>query len=147
MVAMRTREFLSQLDHDKIVAAIRDSEHRTSGHIRVFISHKPVKDPVAEAQSAFVRLGMGETRHRNAVLIFLAPRTHKFAVIGDTGVHEKCGDIFWTVLAKAMTEHFRKSEFTLGILHGVRTAGELLAQHFPRRPEDRDELPEDIAHD
>ena len=147
MVAMRPRHFLKQIGHDDVVAAIRAAEQRTSGQIRVFISHKPVEDPVAAAQAAFMRLGMEKTRDRNAVMIFLAPRTHKFAVIGDAGVHEKCGDAFWSELARAMTEHFRKSEFTRGILHGVQTAGALLAQHFPRRPDDRNELPDSIAHD
>jgi uncharacterized membrane protein len=67
------------------------------------------------------------------VLIFVTPRSRKFAVIGDAGVHAKCGDAFWQELAQAMTGHFRKSEFTEGITHGVSKAGELLAEHFPRR--------------
>ena len=144
---MREKDFLKQLRHDDIVAAIRDAEHRTSGEIRVFISHKPIEDPVASAQSAFQHLGMEKTREHNAVLIFVAPRTHKFAVIGDDGVHAKCGDGFWQELAKAMTDHFRKSEFTPGIVLGVKRAGELLAQHFPRRSDDRNELPDRVAHD
>ena len=70
---------------------------------------------------------MDHTRHRNAVLIFVAPRTHKFAVIGDAGVHTHCGDIFWRELTEEMTGHFRKSEFTSGIMHGIRRAGQRLA--------------------
>ena len=147
MVAMHPRHFINQVGHDEVVAAIQTAEQHTSGQIRVFISHKPVEEPVAAAQAEFLRLGMEKTRHRNAVLIYLAPRTHKFAVIGDAGVHEKCGDVFWTELAEAMTGHFRKSEFTRGIVHGVQKAGELLARHFPRRPDDRNELSDDIAHD
>jgi uncharacterized membrane protein len=147
MVIMRARDFLNQLRHDDIVAAIGAAERRTSGEIRVFVSHKSVADPVSAAQKAFVRLGMEKTRERNGVLIFLAPLTHKFAVLGDAGVHEKCGDAFWQELAEAMTGHFRKSEFTDGILHGIQKAGELLARHFPPGPDDRNELPDSIAHD
>jgi uncharacterized membrane protein len=88
---------------------------------------------VADAQKEFVRLGMTNSPEKNGVLIFVAPRTHKFAVIGDEGVHKKCGDVFWQELAKAMTDYFRKSEFTEGIIHGVRKAGELLAGNFPRK--------------
>jgi len=91
-----------------------------------------VTDPVAAAQKEFVRLGMAKSPEQNGVLIFVAPRTRKFAVIGDEGVHAKCGDEFWRELAKTMTEYFRKSEFTEGVIHGVRKAGELLAKHFPR---------------
>ena len=84
------------------------------------------------AQKEFARLGMAKSPERNGVLIFVTPRTRKFAVIGDAGVHAKCGDVFWQELAQAMTGYFSKSEFTEGIAHGVRKAGELLAEHFPR---------------
>ena len=130
---MHPKQFTKHLHHDNIVAEIRNAEKKTSGQIRVFISHESVDDPVATAQKEFVRLGMTKSPEKNGVLIFVAPRTHKFAVIGDAGVHAKCGDEFWRELAKAMTDYFRKSEFTEGILHGVRKAGELLTVHFPRQ--------------
>jgi len=129
---MHPKKLINQLPHDTIVGAIREVEQKTSGQIRVLISHKSVADPVADAQKEFVRLGMANSPEKNGVLIFVAPRTHKFAVIGDAGVHAKCGDVFWQELAKVMTQYFRNSEFTEGIIHGVRKAGELLAEHFPR---------------
>ena len=133
MVIMHPKKLIKQLPHDTLVAAIREVEQKTSGQIRVLISHKSVADPVAAAQKEFVRLGMTKSSERNGVLIFVAPRTHKFAVIGDAGVHAKCGDEFWRELAKVMTDYFRRSEFTEGIIHGVRKAGELLAAHFPKQ--------------
>jgi uncharacterized membrane protein len=129
---MHPKRFINQLPHDTLVEAIRDSERKTSGQIRVLISHKSVADPVCAAQKEFARLGMAKSPERNGVLIFVAPRSRKFAVIGDAGVHAKCGDVFWQELAEAMTGYFRKSEFTEGITHGVSKAGELLAEHFPR---------------
>ena len=129
---MHPRELKKYLRHDHVVAAIHDAEKKTSGEIRVVISHKHVEDPVTEAQKEFERLGMANSPHKNGVLIFVAPRAHKFAVIGDKTVHEKCGDAFWRQLAEAMTVYFRKSEFTEGIIHGVQKAGELLAEHFPK---------------
>ena len=87
---------------------------------------------------------MTQTRHRNGVLIFLAPRSRTFAVIGDTGVHEKCGDSFWRELADAMSEYFKRGDFTAGLVHGIERAGALLAEHFPPAAGDRNELPDDI---
>jgi uncharacterized membrane protein len=46
-----------------------------------------------------------------------------------------------------MSGHFKKSDFTEGILHGVRKAGELLAAHFPPHRGDAHELPDQVAHD
>ena len=130
---MHLKTFSKHLDHDGIVAALRDTEHKTSGRIRVSISPKHVEDPVAAAQAEFIRLGMNQSPEKNGVLIFVAPRAHKFAVIGDEAVHAKCGDEFWRQLADAMSGYFRKSEFTPGIIHGVQKAGELLAEHVPKR--------------
>ena len=135
---MHPKKLIKQLPHDTLVGAIREAEQKTSGQIRVLISHKAVDDPVAAAQEKFMRMGMDKSRERNNVLIFVAPRSHKFAVIGDQAVHAKCGNEFWQKLSEAMTDYFRKSEFTEGIIHGIKKAGELLAQHFPRQPHNRD---------
>lgn len=144
---MKPRKFVEELQHEKIVAAIREAEQKTSGEIRVFISRRPVVDPLAEAQSHFLQMHMDKTRDRNGVLIFVAPHSHKFAVIGDTAVHARCGEQFWQELTKEMSHYFKDSKFTIGIMHGVRKAGELLAQHFPHRRDDKNELSDEVEHD
>ena len=135
---------LPEIDHPRVVAAIGAAERKTSGEIRVVVSRRKITEPVAEAQKQFARLGMTDTQHRNGVMILLAPSSRTFAVIGDTAVHEKCGDTFWRELADAMGEHFKRGDFTAGLVHGIERAGALLAEHFPRAPDDRNELPDGI---
>jgi uncharacterized membrane protein len=132
------------IDHARVVAAIQTAEKKTSGELRVLLARHKAPDAVAAARRHFERLGMTHTRHRNGVLIFLAPRSRTFAVIGDTGVHEKCGDAFWRELADAMSEYFKRGDFTAGLVHGIERAGALLAEHFPPAAGDRNELPDDI---
>jgi uncharacterized membrane protein len=129
---MHPRTFAKKLHHENIVAAIRAAEQKTSGEIRVLISPKHVDDAVATAQKEFLRLGLDKSSEKNGVLIFVAPRSKKFAVIGDEAVHAKCGDTFWRELAEAMSSYFRKGDFSGGIAHGVQKAGDLLAAHFPK---------------
>jgi len=128
---MHPKSFAKHLQHDGIVEAIKAAELRTTGKIHVTISPKHTDTPMAAAQAEFMRLGLDKSPDRNGVLIFVAPRAHKFAVIGDTAVHAQCGDFFWRELADAMAGYFRQGEFTFGIIHGVQKAGELLAEHFP----------------
>lgn len=140
-----TPKFL--VDHDRIVAAIVSAEQKTSGEVRVLVSRRTTDDAVADAQRHFERLGMTATKERNGVLFFLAPQSRAFAVIGDTAIHARCGDPFWRDVAEAMSTHFRRGDFTGGLVHGIARAGELLAEHFPRSPDDRNELPDKIEED
>jgi uncharacterized membrane protein len=144
---MKPKEFLDKLSDDAVVAAIGQAEARTSGEIRVFVSHRKVDDPVAAAHAQFARLKMDRTRDRNGVLIFVAPTSQTFAIVGDAGVHERCGQGFWTAVAAEMRERFARAEWTDGVVHAIRKAGDLLAEHFPRRADDVNELPDRVERD
>ena len=143
---MRTRDFLSRLDHDRIVAAIRAAEAKSSGEIRVFIQRGELKgDPMIAAQKKFHPLGMGATKERNGVLIFVLPRARKFAVIGDEGIHRKCGQQFWEELVDRMRVHFQDADFTGALVEAIEEAGKLLARYFPKTPGPQNELPDEIV--
>jgi uncharacterized membrane protein len=144
---MDAKTFIKQLRHDDLTVAIRRAERMTSAEIRVFITrHKP-EDALAAAQKEFAHLGMKKTSGHNGVLIYVAPLARKFAIIGDTAVHEKCGEAFWKSVAGEMEGHFRSGKFTEGITHGIEKAGELLARHFPAKPDRENELPDEVETD
>ncbi|MFN2541175.1 MAG: TPM domain-containing protein [Chthoniobacterales bacterium] len=142
---MRTKEFLSNLEHDRIVQAIRDAEANTSGEILVYIQRGRLKsDPLVAAQKKFHRLGMHRTADRNAVLIFVAPRAHKFAVVGDQAIHEKCGEQLWQRLTGRMQAHFRSEKFSDALVEAIEETGNALATYFPKGPRSSNELPDKI---
>lgn len=142
---MRTREFLSKLEHDQIVQAIRAAESKTSGEIRVFIQRGKLKsDPLIMALRKFHQLGMHKAREHNAVLIFVAPRAHKFAVVGDEAIHQKCGDEFWQRTVEKMRTHFQNDKFSAAMIEAIEEIGSVLARHFPKTLTDANELPDDV---
>jgi uncharacterized membrane protein len=143
---MRTREFLSKLEHDRIVHAIREAESKTSGEIRVYVQRGKLSgDPLAAAQKKFHQLGMHKTRERNAVLIFVAPRAHRFAVVGDKAIHEKCGDEFWQRIVQGMQAYFQNEKFSHALVEAIKEISKLLAAHFPKTSTRPNELPDEIA--
>jgi uncharacterized membrane protein len=143
---MRTREFLSKLEHDRIAGAIREAEAKSSGEIRVYIQRGKLNaDPLVVAQKKFQRLGMSRTRERNAVLIFVAPRAHKFAVVGDKAIHEKCGEDFWQRIVERMRSHFQNEKFSHALVEAIHEIGKLLAAHFPKTSTNPNELSDEIA--
>lgn len=129
---MKPAHFINKLEHKRIVEAIEQAEKHTSAEIRVYVSHREIADAVKAAQTRFDKLGMRKHKQRNGVLIYLAPKSRVFAVIGDTAAHEKCGDVFWQEIAATMKAHLGKDSPTTAILHAVEKAGALLAEHFPR---------------
>jgi uncharacterized membrane protein len=142
---MRTREFLTKLEHERIIETIRKAESKTSGEIRVLIQRGKLKsDSLVAAQGKFHRLGMHKTRERNGVLIFVVPRAHKFAVVGDKAIHEKCGDEFWQRIVERMRMHFQNERFSDAVVEAVNEVGDVLARDFPKTPEDTNELPNDV---
>ena len=142
---MRTKDFIGKLDHDRIVKTIRAEEARTSGQIRVYIQRGVLKtDPLAAAQTRFYKLGMEKTDRHNAVLIFVAPRAHKFAVIGDEGIHKACGDLLWQAVVEKMRDHFRSERFSEAIVGAIRDVGAVLAEHFPGTVDGSNKLPDEV---
>lgn len=141
--------FTAQLDAERIVAAVAAAERKSSGEIRVHVTQRKPENLEERARQRFELLGMTKTAERNGVLLYIAPRARRFQILGDIGIHEKCGPDFWKEVAGEIEAHFRKGEFTDGIVRAVEHVGEVLARHFPRSHEDRDELPNalDLEHE
>jgi uncharacterized membrane protein len=144
---MKPHHFLKAVDHDRIVAAIAAAEKRTSGEIRVFVSRKKIDDALHAAGLCFTKLKMHQTPLRNAVLIFIAPVSHQFAVVGDTGVHAQCGDEFWRGVVKGMESSLKRGDFTEALVHGVEKVGSLLAANFPPSAAGRNNLPDTVIEE
>lgn len=144
---MKPKEFHSKLEDKRIVEAIAKAELRTTGEIRVFISHHEVADALSAGLKEFERLGMRSTKQRNGVLLYFAPVSHKFAIVGDQGIHERCGDEFWEGVKQAMQPLLKQGQFTEAVLTGIERLGEVLARHFPGDGSGSNELSNQIETD
>ena len=136
---------LSSSDKKEISEAIRLAEGQTSGQIRVHVKKKCVEDVLAEAKKVFLKLKMHHTKKKNGVLIFIALNSRRFAILGDSGIHEKVGSSFWDETRDKMTEHFLNGRMKQGILAGVLSAGQKLKEHFPHHAGDRNELADQVT--
>ena len=134
------------IDLDAVEQAIRAAEQRTSGEIRVAIARSWFwGDARASAERAFRRMGVSATRARNGVLIFVAPRRRKVAVIGDVGIHAKVAPDFWAAVVARMTSDFRRGDRTAGLVAAVELLGNALATAFPIGAADVNELTDSVT--
>jgi uncharacterized membrane protein len=104
---VKIRKFIAMVDDAAVAAAIAAAEQKTTGEIRVFVSDRKEEDGRAAAIREFRRLGMEKTRQRNAVLIFIAPKSQTFGIAGDDAVHARVGELFWKEVVAAMSEEFK----------------------------------------
>ncbi len=141
---MNQKEFLAQLDQDKVVKAIQEAESQTSGEIRVHVQPKAGADIRNYAERTFERLGMAKTTLHNGVLLFIAAEENRFMILGDRGIDEKVPPGFWDDIAGRLTIRFKNGEFTDGIVEAIVAVGTHLKQFFPRSKEDANELPDQI---
>jgi uncharacterized membrane protein len=138
-------QFLSEDDLESLAAAVRQAEATTSAEVRVHLDHTCDEDALPRAIKIFERLGMHRTAHRNGVLVYISVQDHKLAVIGDKGIHERVGEVYWRDLVEAVRGHMRQERSREGLIHAITELGSTLARHFPRRPDDRNELPDDVS--
>lgn len=138
----RPHRFFSERERHGIAAAIRSAESQTSGEIRVHVEGRCPGEPAVRAREVFAALGMHRTARRNGVLLYLAVRNRKFAMIGDDGIHRAVPERFWEEVAAAMERHFRAGRFLEGLSRAIEQIGAELARHFPGTPGDRNELPD-----
>jgi len=139
------RGLVDRIDLARVAEAIRRAETVTSGEIRVSVSRLFWGDVYRAADRAFDRLGMRRTRDRNGVLVFVVPSRRRFVVLGDRGIHEKVGQVFWESVTGSMSESFRAGDFTEGLVRGIEMIGVQLCEHFPYdAATDTNELPDEV---
>lgn len=136
---------MGETDLDAVARAVAEAERGTSAEIRVHLDDRCEGDPMARAITLFERLGMHRTTDRNGVLIYLAVTDRKLAVIGDRGIHERVGEAYWRGVVDTLVGHLREDRSRDGLLAAVRDVGAALGRYFPRRTDDRNELPDDVS--
>jgi uncharacterized membrane protein len=139
------RQFFNEAEQQEIVSAIRRTEKMTSGEIRVHIEDLLKGDVLDRAAVVFRQLKMDKTKERNGVLIYLAIRERKFAVIGDEGIHQKVKTDFWDGVKEGMQAEFSQGRFLHGVIQAVEQAGEQLKSYFPISASDKNELSDEIT--
>ena len=137
LLTMKVKHFLSALEHDRVHRAIRSAEEGTSGDIVLFISRRKVEDPLAAAKEEFRKMRLETATDKNSLLIFLAPKSQKFAVVGGTALHAKVAQHWWNELIDLLTRHFKEGHYTDGLVAAIERAGHALKTHFPASATDR----------
>lgn len=142
------KKYFSKADLDGVGSAVAMAEDHTSAEIRVKIIsgiHKDFKgDIYKQAVLEFEKEGMTKTRDQTGVLILIALNDKKFQILADKGIMAK---IKQEVLDKAATliqSGFQTKKQNEGLCLAVGFLGGVLGELFPKKSDDKDELPNDV---
>jgi putative membrane protein len=92
----------------------------------------------------FYASGLYKTRESNGVEIFLSFFERRVVVIGDKAIHEKMGDARWQGMRDLIIQGIKKGNVCEGICAAIEVCGKALAEHFPPRPDDINELSDKV---
>lgn len=137
--------FFDDDDFLRISNKISESELITSGEIRVSIKeYKLFSERNATirdlAEKEFYKLNMHQTRDKTGILLFFLLGERQFYILADEGINEKVKPNIWENVSQNIQKNFGNGFFSEGIIKGIQEVGELLAQYFPIKPDDVNEL-------
>ena len=96
------------------------------------------------ALEQFVARGMGRTGGRTGVLIFVSLAERYARIVADEAITARVPQSEWQDAVDALIGHMREDRIADGYVEAIERCGRVLAAHFPRRPDDRNELPDRI---
>jgi putative membrane protein len=104
------------------------------------------KNRIAEAVhtlvlASFTEHGLHYTRDHTGILILVSLLEHRVEVLADRGINAKVDSGTWDEVANTLTTGIKTGIACDAFCKAIARCGEILAVHFPRAADDKDELP------
>ena len=130
-----------------IEEAIRASEKTHDGELRFAVEAGLDPLPLVRGQTprqraieVFSALRVWDTEHNSGVLIYVQLVDRRIEIVADRGINAKVPQHAWDAICRRMEAAFRQRRFEQGVLAAIGEITALLAQHFPPRGDNPDEL-------
>lgn len=141
---------------EEIADAIAKAEAKTSGEIRVLVVAASSVVPQLtkseqrmalrhRAEKEFVKLGIQNTRDRTGVLIMVSLEERMVQVLAGSGINALVPENTWPDMVQCIVDRIKAGNIAQGISAAVAAIGSLLAQHFPVKSDDSNELSDSVV--
>lgn len=147
--SLRMRRAFPQATLDAIEQAIRSGEDLHGGELRFVVENSLDGVPLWRGLSPrertidlFSQLRVWDTEHNSGVLLYVLMADRCVEIVADRGIDARVGPRAWSDICRSMEARFRAGEFDAGAREGIEAVSALLAEHFPREADDRNELPD-----
>jgi putative membrane protein len=114
--------------------------------VRLIVPKRYQQESVAaRARQAFIEHGVTETRDRSGVLILVSEAERRVQILADRGIHARVTDAGWSQHVETIVGAVRRGETANGLCTAIRAIGEELADAFPPREDDENELSDEVV--
>jgi putative membrane protein len=97
------------------------------------------------ALASFTQHGLHYTRDHTGILILVSLLEHRVEVLADRGINAKVEAGTWREISKILVDGLKSKQACEAFCRAIARSGEILAMHFPRQPDDKDELPDSLV--
>jgi uncharacterized membrane protein len=131
-----------------IEKAVKQSESQHSGEIRFAIENALAPGWVWHGMTArhrateiFSNLRIWDTEENSGVLIYIQLADREVHILADRGINKRVAQSEWDTIAQTIQNEFRQGKFREGSIKGIEAITALLANHFPPKADNINELP------
>jgi putative membrane protein len=112
--------------------------------LRLWLVPAPIKHARVRTRAiTCFRIGAEQrTAGRTGILIYLSMAEHRAEIVADQAIAALVPPEVWGEAMAAMLHHLRGGRQADGLIAAIERVGTVLAQHFPRAADDRNELPD-----
>ncbi|NQV16961.1 MAG: TPM domain-containing protein [Armatimonadetes bacterium] len=113
---------------------------------RIIVPKKVMKQKVKErAVRHFMESGVYNTRDRTGILIFISFLERRIELIADKGINEKIPQEKWNSIVENIIQGIKSDEVIEKLKESILECGKILEKHFPIKPDDTNELSDDVT--
>ncbi|PLY13160.1 MAG: hypothetical protein C0624_00165 [Desulfuromonas sp.] len=111
-------------------------------HRRLIRPDEMAAEVEEKAMLSFFELGVHRTRERTGILILISLFERRVQLLADEGINAKVSHETWEEVVKTITAGLHNSNACDALCTAIERCAEILEEHFPRRSDDRNELPD-----
>lgn len=87
---------------------------------------------------------IGKTAEHTGILIMLSLKERKVQVLADKNINDKVTQDTWDRAVEIIVNNIKQNNQAQGIIQAVQYVGNILAQHFPRKQNDINEISDEV---
>jgi len=111
-------------------------------HRRLIHPREMAAEVEEKAILSFFELGVHKTRDRTGILILISLFERRVQLLADEGINAKVAPETWAEIVRIITAGLHDGKPCDALCGAINRCADILEQHFPRRDDDSNELPD-----